>query len=112
VHRGVAVEAAREACPWWFPSEEEVRELWGEAGFVVESSQVELRQTELPQGDVGGWVKLFGNAFLELVHEGEREGVVREVMSVLESIGRVGGHRDGLFTINYIRCRILARSGV
>lgn len=98
----------REACPWWFPSEEEARELWSEAGFAVESLQVELRQTELPQGGIGGWVRLFGNAFLELVHEGEREGVVREVMSVLESIGRVGGG-DGAFTINYVRCRILAR---
>ncbi|CAZ83748.1 unnamed protein product [Tuber melanosporum] len=111
VHRGVAVEVVREACLWWLPTEEEVRKLWGEAGFVVESLRVELRQTELPQGDIGGWVRLFGNAFLELVHEGEREGVVKEVMSVLESVGRVGGG-SGVFRINYIRCRILARRGV
>ena len=105
------MEVVREACPWWFPSEEEVRELWTEAGFVVESLQVELRQTELPQGDVGGWVKLFGSAFLELVQEEERDGVVKEVTSVLESIGRVGGS-NGVFRINYIRCRILAKRGV
>ncbi|KAG0633018.1 S-adenosyl-L-methionine-dependent methyltransferase [Tuber brumale] len=111
VHRGVAVEVVREACPWWFPTEEEVRKLWGEAGFVVESLRTELRQTELPQGNIGGWVGLFGNAFLELVHEGEREGVVKEVGSVLESVGRVGGG-SGVFRINYIRCRILARRGV
>ncbi|CUS10210.1 unnamed protein product [Tuber aestivum] len=111
VHRGVAVEVVREACPWWFPTGEEVRKLWSEAGFVVENLQVKLRQTELPQGDVGGWVRLFGNKFLELVNEGEREEVIREVVSVLESVGRVGDG-SGVFRINYIRCRILARRGV
>ncbi|RPB00831.1 S-adenosyl-L-methionine-dependent methyltransferase [Choiromyces venosus 120613-1] len=97
VHRGVPVETVREACPWWFPSEEEVESLWTQAGFLVESVEVELRQTELPQGDVGGWVKLFGNAFLELLGEESREEVVQEVVSVLESIGRYSPNWENLY---------------
>lgn len=109
VHRGVDAERARGASPWLFPTETYMRYLLGEAGFNVEVVEVELRQTTLTGGEGGGlegWVRLFGDAFLEMLEEGERDGAVKEVCDVLEGVGR---REDGRFGLNYIRLRFVAR---
>ncbi|KAI5847079.1 S-adenosyl-L-methionine-dependent methyltransferase [Morchella snyderi] len=103
VHRGVGVGAAVAASPWYFATEEGVRGLLRGAGFDVELVETELRQTVLTEvegGGVEGWVRLFGESFLGAVGEGEREGVVREVVDVLEGVGRREG---GEMVVNYVR---------
>ncbi|RPB10192.1 S-adenosyl-L-methionine-dependent methyltransferase [Morchella conica CCBAS932] len=112
VHRGVDISAAVAASPWYFPTEEGVRALLVGAGFDVEVVETELRQTVLTEvegGGVEGWVRLFGDSFLKAVGEGEREGVVREVVQVLEGVGR---REEGAMAVNYVRLRFVARRPV
>ena len=109
VHHGVSIQQAREASPWFFPSEELMRGMLEEAGFVVERMQVEWRPTELTMeegGGLEGWVRLMGARFLEVVEVGRREDVVGEVCEVLETVVvREEGRRE----LGYVRLRGLAR---
>lgn len=54
VHRGIPIEEARAASPWWFPSLDAMRALVESQGFRWLRGEVELRQTELTSGDAGG----------------------------------------------------------
>jgi trans-aconitate methyltransferase len=54
IHSGVTPKRAREVSPWWFPSLEAMRVLLEEAGFTWIKGEVELRQTELTDGEGGG----------------------------------------------------------
>jgi hypothetical protein len=54
VTRGVSPQKARDASPWYFPSLQAMRALVEGAGFRWVKGEVELRQTELTQGDGGG----------------------------------------------------------
>ncbi|KAI1392348.1 S-adenosyl-L-methionine-dependent methyltransferase [Hypoxylon trugodes] len=111
VHQGIPVEAARNASPWWFPSLDAMKNLVESQGFKWLKGEVELRQTELTNnegGGIEGWVRLFGADFLSLLAtEGQREVAVREVVQVLEGVGR--RQHDGAFTVNYIRLRFVAQ---
>ncbi|KAJ5706459.1 S-adenosyl-L-methionine-dependent methyltransferase [Penicillium majusculum] len=67
-----AVWQAREALPWWFPSQQAMKELIEGAGFnwIKGEGEVQLRQatlTENEKGGVEGWIRLFGEPFLELL---------------------------------------------
>lgn len=110
VHRGIPVEKAREASPWFFPEEVEMKGLLEEAGFAVEVMESEYRPTKLNVGEKGGlqgWVRLFGKAFLEvLLDEGQRDAVVKEVVDVLKD---VCGRSDGGWQVGYVRLRFVAR---
>lgn len=55
-----AVWQAREALPWWFPSQQAMKELIEGAGFnwIKGEGEVQLRQatlTENEKGGVEGW---------------------------------------------------------
>ena len=79
VHQGLSIEAAREASPWFFPSETGMTALLTEAGFAVEKSEVEYRPTRLTAADqqgaggLEGWVRLMGAPFLAAL-DGEGRG--------------------------------------
>ena len=110
VHCGVGIEEAREACPWFFPSEEFMRGMLEAVGFVVERMEVEYRPTKLTteaSGGLEGWVRLMGAKFLEVVDEGKKQRAVREVCDVLESVLR--REEDGSMWLGYVRLRVLAR---
>ncbi|KAI2637676.1 S-adenosyl-L-methionine-dependent methyltransferase [Hypomontagnella submonticulosa] len=110
VHQGIPVEVARDASPWWFPSIEAMRNLVEAQGFRWIKGEVELRQTELTKGEGGGiegWVRLFGAEFLRLLSDDQREAAVKEVVQVLEGVGR--RQHDGAFTVNYVRLRFVAQ---
>lgn len=112
-HGGVSdIEAAREACPWFFPDEAWVREVLGRVGFEVERVESEYRPTRLTEGEGGGlegWVRLMGAGWLEGVDEGRREGVVRWVVEVLRGACR---REDGGWWLGYVRLRAVARKPV
>ncbi|KAI0871704.1 S-adenosyl-L-methionine-dependent methyltransferase [Hypoxylon argillaceum] len=111
VHQGIPVDVARNASPWWFPSLEAMKDLVEGQGFKWLKGEVELRQTELTKGDGGGiedWVRLFGANFLEILPTPEqRDTAVKEVVEVLEGVGR--RQHDGAFTVNYVRLRFVAQ---
>ncbi|KAI3326818.1 S-adenosyl-L-methionine-dependent methyltransferase [Xylariaceae sp. AK1471] len=111
VHQGIPVDVARNASPWWFPSIEAMKTLVEGQGFRWVKGEVELRQTELTKGEGGGiegWVRLFGANFLEILpSQDQRDAAVKEIVEVLESVGR--RQHDGAFTVNYIRLRFVAQ---
>ncbi|MCJ1477581.1 hypothetical protein MMC13_006254 [Lambiella insularis] len=89
VHHGVGIQEAREASPWFFPSETLMKNMLGKAGFTVEKSQREYRPTKLTtedEGGIEGWVRLFGAQFLEKLTESRRTSAVREVCDALETV--------------------------
>lgn len=53
-------------------------------------------------------MRLFGADFLALLaSDDQREAAVKEVVEVLEGVGR--RQHDGAFTVNYIRLRFVAQ---
>lgn len=110
IHRGISVEAARDASPWFFPSEQLMRSLLTQAGFKIEKSELEYRPTQLPSAEKGGldgWVRLFGAPFLEVLQtDVERDAVVREICDVLNPV--VSHEEDDSMWLGYVRLRVLA----
>lgn len=110
MHQGLSIETAREASPWFFPSEETMRAMLEQAGFDVENSEVEYRPTKLTtehEGGLEGWVRLMGARFLDaLQSENLKEGAVMEVGDVLKTVIR---HDDGSMWLGYVRLRMIAR---
>jgi trans-aconitate methyltransferase len=110
VHQGLSIQQARSACPWFFPSEELAKQMLEEAGFRLESSQLEYRPTELTTeegGGIKGWVRLMGAQFFEGLSDEKREAAVNEVCEVLETV--ITHEQDGSKWLGYVRLRVLAR---
>lgn len=111
VHQHASIEEAREAIPWFFPSEELMRKMLQDVGFEVEKSELEYRPTRLTmekEAGIEGWTRLMGAQILDVVPKGEqREAAVREVCDVLKTI--LTHEEDGGMWLGYVRLRILAR---
>ena len=111
VHEGVGIKAAREACPWFFPSEKLMTEMLEEAGFRVEKMNLVYRPTKLTEekgGGSEGWVRLMGAKFLDILSTKEKkEAVVREVCDVLQTV--LTHEEDGTMWLGYVRLRVVAR---
>ena len=110
IHAGIPIEKAREACPWFFPSETLMKQMLEKEGFVVEKSELQYRPTRLTDeegGGLEGFIKLHGNNFLQALDESKRGAVVKEVCEVLRSVQT--HEEDGSRWIGYVRLRMLAR---
>ncbi|KAL9073488.1 MAG: hypothetical protein Q9161_002909 [Pseudevernia consocians] len=111
VHQGVGIEKAREACPWFFPSEDLMKEMLEQAGFKVEMMKLQYRPTKLTaekEGGLGGWLRLMGANFLDVLStEAKREAVVREVCDVLQTV--LTHEEDGSMWLGYVRLKVVAR---
>lgn len=109
----LSVEQARDASPWFFPSDTWMNETLTRAGFDVEVCELEYRPTKLTDekadgsGGLEGWVRLMGAQFLDAVEEGKRQDVVKRVCEWVESIVR--RDEDGSRWIGYVRLRAVAR---
>lgn len=110
LHRSISVEAARDANPWFYPSEKLMTDLLTQAGFQIEKSELEYRPTLLPadaNGGVEGWVRLFGAPFLDVLRSNEeRDSAVREICEVLSPV--VSREEDGSVWLGYVRLRMIA----
>lgn len=109
VHLGVSIHDAREACPWFFPSETLMRQLLESERFRVEKSELQYRPTRLTEeegGGLEGWVKLHGDSFLRVLMPGKRESAVQEVCEALKSV--LTHDEDGSMWIGYVRLRMVA----
>lgn len=111
VHQRVGIEKAREACPWFFPSEKLMAEMLEKAGFRVEKMKLEYRPTKVTtekEGGLEGWVRLMGANFLHVLPTNEKkEAVVREVCDVLQTV--LTHEEDGSMWLGYVRLKVLAR---
>ena len=110
-HQGVSIEEAREACPWYFPSENLMKNMLEEVGFTVQKLKAEYRPTRLMTGKAGGlegWVRLMGAQFLEVLPtEEKKEAVVKEVCDVLKTV--ITHEEDGGMWLGYVRLKVLAQ---
>ncbi|KAI9876308.1 MAG: hypothetical protein M1830_006797 [Pleopsidium flavum] len=110
VHQGATVEQARQASPWFFPSEKLMERILEEAGFKVDWLEMEYRPTKLTVeegGGLEGWVRLMGADFLEVLeNEERRERAVRQVCETLETV--IKREEDGSLWLGYVRLRGVA----
>lgn len=110
VHHGVPIERAREASPWFFPSDVWMRATLESIGFIVKILEIEYRPTKLTTGEDGGlrgWVKLMGASMLEVLEdESRQEAAIDEVCSVLSTI--VTRIEDDSQWLGYVRLRGVA----
>ena len=111
IHQGIKFEKARDASPWYFPSEEPMKKMLEEAGFEVEKIKLDYRPTKLTtekDGGLEGWVRLMGASFLDtLPTKFVREAAVREVCGVLQTV--LTHQEDGSMWLGYVRLKVLAR---
>ncbi|KAF4765270.1 hypothetical protein HAV15_003466 [Penicillium sp. str.  len=95
-----AVWQAREALPWWFPSQQAMKELIEGAGFnwIKGEGEVQLRQRFV----------CLESPFLSSSRRSRHEMQPSSTLDVLETVGRQ--QHDGSFTVNYIRVRFVAQN--
>lgn len=113
VSHGLTLDAAREACPWFFPSENWMKGTLEQAGFTPEKIELEYRPTKFNprkedgSGGLEGWLRLMGAQFLEAVDESKQDSVLRNVAETLETI--ITREEDGSQWVGYVRLRAVAR---
>jgi hypothetical protein len=109
VHQGAgSVEEARNAIPWYFPSENWMRQTLEQLGFHVVKLEVEYRPTKLTtdaNGGIEGWLRLMGASVLEKMPEDRREPAIKEICDLLETIIT---REDGSKWLGYVRLRGVA----
>ena len=108
---GWPAEQARDASPWFFPTDDWMRDALERAGFEVEKLELEYRPTRLTadddmgNGGLEGWVRIFGADFIDRVME--VDDFICRVADILESI--ITRPEDGSKCIGYVRLRGVAR---
>ncbi|KAM5440792.1 hypothetical protein McanMca71_001333 [Microsporum canis] len=108
VRHGLSPDAARDASPWFFPSDDWMRSTLEGLGFVVDLLEVEYRPTRLTvdaHGGIEGWVRLMGASMLEALPLTAREDAVSSTCELLKSIIY---REDGSSWLGYVRLRGVA----
>lgn len=88
---------------WWFPTPAEATAVLTGAGLVVEQAELVPRPTHVP-GGAGAWLRTFVGA-IEPACEGRFDTVVADAAA---RVGAVLSDRDGAFSADYVRVRVLA----
>lgn len=88
---------------WWFPTRDEASQVLSCAGLVVDHTQLVPRPTHVP-GGASAWLRTFVGA-LEPVCAGRFDAVVADAAARVEA---VLADRDGAFSADYVRVRVLA----
>jgi SAM-dependent methyltransferase len=91
--------------PWYFPDDDEYRAKLESAGFQVDSIALIPRPTPQP-GDVRAWLETFGESFLSAVPPEAVGALLDEVADALRPDLL---DADGVWRIDYVRLRFLAR---
>ncbi len=90
--------------PWFFPHEQEYRQRLEARGFIVDYIELIPRPTPLP-GELTNWLDTFGEQFLFLVPEKERQGFKKEVA---EAVRPDLFEPHGRWVADYVRLRFSA----
>ncbi|KAL8708770.1 MAG: hypothetical protein Q9220_006412 [cf. Caloplaca sp. 1 TL-2023] len=120
-HQGIRLDEAQTLCPWYFPSQKDMRTQLQAVGFEVEKMELEYRPTKLTTeegGGLAGWVRLMGAKFLEVFDypslqedfpdpASKKEAVVQEVCELLKTV--ITHDDDGCMYLGYVRLRVQAR---
>ena len=110
-----ALYAAREATgyparpelnPWYFPTIGEYAAILEQHGLSVTSANLFYRPTPLDGGDSGlqNWIEMFANSFLIDIPADRHQEVTQHVERQLQETL----YRDGTWTVDYRRLRIVA----
>jgi trans-aconitate methyltransferase len=91
--------------PWYFPTVDDYRGRLERAGFKVDYIELIPRPTPLPT-NMGGWIELFAQPFLNRLPVDKRSSVVGEVVEVLRPMLC---DEQGHWTADYMRLRFAAR---
>lgn len=91
--------------PWYFPSPTEYSALLRAAGFSVQKIGLHERPTPQP-GDIGDWLALFASSVLSVLEAVERDAAVNEMREMLRP---KLCDQNGVWTVDYVRLRLLAR---
>jgi SAM-dependent methyltransferase len=91
--------------PWYFPSVEDYAARLSRRGFAIEHAALVPRPTPLP-GPLEDWLDTFTGAFMAALPEGERRAARAEVV---EAVRPALLGRDGVWVVDYVRLRFLAR---
>ncbi len=91
--------------PWYFPTVDDYRGRLERAGFKVDYIELIPRPTPLPT-NMGGWIELFAQPFLNRLPADQRASVVDEVVEVLRPMLC---DEQGHWTADYMRLRFAAR---
>lgn len=105
--RAVLGTRAGELCPWRFPSIGEFAPLLEANGLEVQQAWLFDRPTPLDGSDgFENWLRMFGGAYFRGLNERES----RDLISALDGILRPELFRDGVWTLDYRRLRVVARN--
>lgn len=110
VKHEVPLDKAKEANPWFFPSETWIKDTLETVGFQVDKVETEYRPTKLTSavnGGLAGWIRLMGAQFLELLDEEKQGEAVKQICEVLEPV--VTRVEDGSQWLGYVRLRGVAK---
>lgn len=99
--RGIAIA---ETGPWYFPTDGQYGERLEAHGFLVDRIGLFPRPTPLP-GPLEDWLDNFGESFLSLVPEAERDALKRQVADIARP---ALCDADGTWTVDYVRLRFAA----
>ena len=92
-------------CPWYYPSVGEYASLLEPYGLEVRQAELFDRPTPL-QGEAGmeDWLRMFCGSFFKDMPSEEAAAKMREVAGLL----RPERYRDGVWTVDYRRLRVVA----
>ncbi|KAK2758766.1 hypothetical protein FQN54_003458 [Arachnomyces sp. PD_36] len=112
--KNVTLAQARASSPWFFPSENWMRNALEKVGFQnIEKLEVEYRPTMLTDeqngsGGAAGWLRLMGAQMLDILEsEDARDAAVKEACEILETV--ITREEDGSKWFGYVRLRGVAR---
>jgi hypothetical protein len=91
--------------PWYFPTVDDYRGRLERAGFEVDYIELIPRPTPLPT-NMGGWIELFAQPFLNRLTADQRAHAVDEVVELLRPMLC---DEQGHWTADYMRLRFAAR---
>ena len=103
--RAVLGPSADEQSPWYYPSIGEYSSLLERRGLEVRSASLFDRPTPLEgQEGLANWLRMFTQAYLGRYSEARAGEIVRLLVDHL----RPALYRDGVWTVDYRRLRVLA----
>jgi SAM-dependent methyltransferase len=102
----LGVEDAWSRIPWCFPTIGEQASLLEAEGFHVKLASHFDRPTALENGDLGfaRWIEMFGSFALSSVESGQRQQLIQRC----NDLARPGLFREGIWTLDYKRLRMVA----
>jgi trans-aconitate 2-methyltransferase len=104
--REMGVPSPEKLSPWFYPSIGEYAHMLEARGLTVTFAVLFDRPTPLEGGENGlrDWLEMFGTFANDILRPGQRN----ELMSRIETLARPALYRDGVWTVDYRRLRMIA----